>query len=557
MKKNITLALLLAGCMALSPAEAQKTKSKVKSKTAVAPAPKPEPQVAPNPTADIFAQTITAADLSAHLHVLASDEFEGRETGKKGQKMAAEYIANHFREIGVASPAALPQPYYQSFELEESNWEKAALRVDKTDFTFLKDFYLPGDEPTEKSQQLDLVFAGYGIETEKHSDYRNLDVKGKTVVILTGEPKDAQGNFLVSGTKKPSAWNSDYRKKVRLAHEKGAKNLILVSDQSDQQFQKQVAYLRHRLEKPRLDFPASKEQEAQTPVIIVSQSVGTALLNTDAKKLQAYMAQVSKAGQPVAAKFKPVKNAMLSAEKTRVPVPTENVLGFVEGSDKKDELLVITAHYDHVGMDPSLKGDQIFNGADDDGSGTSAVLELAQAFQEAKKSGVGPRRSILFMTVTAEEKGLLGSEYYTNNPVFPLQSTVANLNIDMIGRLDKKYADDKNYVYVIGSDKLSSELHAINEEANAKYTNLKLDYTYNDENDPNQFYYRSDHYNFAKNNIPVIFYFNGTHEDYHQPGDEVEKILFDKMETITRLVFHTAWELANREERIKVDSNKK
>ncbi|MBK0404314.1 M28 family peptidase [Adhaeribacter sp. BT258] len=554
MKKNI-LALLLATGVALSPAEAQKTKSKVKTKTVAVPA--PEPLVAPKLTAEMFAQSITAADLSVHLHILASDEMEGRETGKKGQKMAAEYIAGHFREIGVSSPAALPQPYYQPFELEESRWEKAALRVDKTDLGFLKDFYLPGDEPAEQNQQLDLVFAGYGIETDKHSDYQNLDVKGKTVLVLNGEPKDAQGNFLVSGSKKPSAWNADYRSKLRLAREKGVKNLIIISDQSATQFQKQLAYLSHRLEKPRLDFPAEKHPGSQTPVVIVSQPVGLALLQTNDKKLQAYKNQVSKAGKPVISKFKPVKNAMLSAEKTRTPVPTENVLGFVEGTDKKDEILVITAHYDHVGMDPSLKGDQIFNGADDDGSGTSAILELAQAFQEAKKAGAGPRRSILFMTVTAEEKGLLGSEYYVNNPVFPLPNTVANLNIDMIGRLDKKYADNKNYIYVIGSDKLSSELHAINEEANAKHTNLKLDYTYNDEKDPNQFYYRSDHYNFAKNNIPVIFYFNGVHEDYHQPGDEVEKILFDKMETITRLVFHTAWEIANRDERIKVDSNKK
>src|SRR5690606_15169628 len=434
---------------------------------------------------------------------------------------------------------------------------KASISIGKTEFTFLKDFYLPGDEPTEKNQQLELVFAGYGIETDKHSDYKNLDVKDKTVVILNGEPKDTKGNFLISGAKNPTAWQTDYRSKLKLAREKGVKNLIIISDQSDAQFVKQLDFLRHRLEKPRLDFPSQKQAGAQTPVIFVSPKAGAALLNTNAKKLDAYKTQVSKAGKPVTAKFKPTKNATLSAEKTRNPVATENVLALVEGSDKKDEIIVITAHYDHVGMDPDLKGDQIFNGADDDGSGTVALLEMAQAFMEAKKAGNGPRRSILFMAVTAEEKGLLGSEYYVNNPVFPLQNTVANLNIDMIGRLDEKYANDKNYVYVIGSDKLSSELHQISEAANAKHTNLKLDYTYNDENDPNRFYYRSDHYNFAKNNIPVAFYFNGVHEDYHQPGDEVEKILFDKMETITRLVFHTAWELANREERIKVDSNKK
>jgi Zn-dependent M28 family amino/carboxypeptidase len=224
----------------------------------------------------------------------------------------------------------------------------------------------------------------------------------------------------------------------------------------------------------------------------------------------------------------------------------------MEGTDKKEELIVITAHYDHEG----IQDGQIYNGADDDGSGTVAVLEMAEAFAEAKSAGFTPRRSILFMTVTAEEKGLLGSEYYTQSPVFPLQSTVVNLNIDMIGRVDKAHEGNADYIYVIGADKLSSELHKINEEANQKYTKLNLDYTYNDPNDPNRFYYRSDHYNFAKNRIPVAFYFNGVHDDYHRPTDDVEKINFQKMEKITRLVFHTAWELANRDQRIVVDSNK-
>lgn len=220
---------------------------------------------------------------------------------------------------------------------------------------------------------------------------------------------------------------------------------------------------------------------------------------------------------------------------------------------------MVTAHYDHVGVDESLEGDKIFNGANDDGSGTVAVLEVAEAFAQAKKAGYGPRRSILFMTVTGEEKGLLGSEYYSENPIFPLENTVADVNIDMIGRMDYDHekTNDSNYIYVIGADKLSSELHQINEEMNEKYVNLKLDYTYNDENDPNRFYYRSDHYNFAKHGIPIVFYFNGVHDDYHQPSDEVEKIDFESAEKVARLAFHVAWELANRENRIVVDSNKK
>ncbi|MDP2060014.1 MAG: M28 family peptidase, partial [Flavobacteriaceae bacterium] len=229
---------------------------------------------------------------------------------------------------------------------------------------------------------------------------------------------------------------------------------------------------------------------------------------------------------------------------------SENVVAYIEGSEFPNEYVVVSSHLDHIGISPD---GQINNGADDDGSGTVSVLEIAQAFAQAKKEGHGPRRSIVFLNVTGEEKGLLGSEYYSENPVFPLENTVADLNIDMIGRTDPKRAGSDNYVYLIGADKLSTELHKLSEEVNKKYVNLDLDYTYNDENDPNQFYYRSDHYNFAKHNVPIIFYFNGTHEDYHRPGDTPDKIRYDLLEKRARLVFYTAWELVNRDKRIVVD----
>ncbi|KZS38555.1 peptidase M28 [Aquimarina aggregata] len=231
---------------------------------------------------------------------------------------------------------------------------------------------------------------------------------------------------------------------------------------------------------------------------------------------------------------------------------SENVLAYIEGSEKPSEIIVISAHLDHVGKD---ENGNIFNGADDDGSGTVALLEIAEAFMKAKKDGLGPKRSILFLHVTGEEKGLYGSRYYTENPVFPLENTVADLNIDMIGRIDDKHKgeDKNNYLYLIGSDRLSTELHAISEMVNEKYTQLELDYTYNERNDPNRFYFRSDHYNFAKHNIPIIFYFNGVHEDYHKITDTPDKIEYDLMATRTKLVFYTAWELANRARRIVVD----
>lgn len=228
---------------------------------------------------------------------------------------------------------------------------------------------------------------------------------------------------------------------------------------------------------------------------------------------------------------------------------SENVIAFIKGTEKPDEYIVLSAHYDHLGKD----GDKVYNGADDDASGTAAVMEIAQAFQKAKKAGYGPKRSIVFIHFTGEEEGLFGSKFYTSNPIFPLKNTIANLNIDMVGRIDKKHEGKPEYIYLIGSDKLSKELHKISENANKTFTHLKLDYTYNSDTDPNRFYYRSDHYNFAKNNIPVIFYFNGTHDDYHKPTDTADKIEFELLTKRAKLVFYTAWELANREEKISLD----
>jgi Zn-dependent M28 family amino/carboxypeptidase len=231
-------------------------------------------------------------------------------------------------------------------------------------------------------------------------------------------------------------------------------------------------------------------------------------------------------------------------------VQSENVVAIIEGSEYPDQYIVISSHLDHVGV--NAKG-EIHNGADDDGSGTVALLEIAEAFKKAADEGNGPKRSIVFLHVTGEEKGLLGSRYYTENPLYPLADTMVNLNVDMIGRKNpKRDTDDPNYIYLIGSDRLSQDLHDISEATNKKFTQLELDYTYNDEKDPNRFYYRSDHYNFAKQNIPVIFYFSGTHEDYHRPGDTPDKILYPTLEKRTKLIFYTAWELANRKEKIQL-----
>ena len=226
---------------------------------------------------------------------------------------------------------------------------------------------------------------------------------------------------------------------------------------------------------------------------------------------------------------------------------SQNIIAYIEGSKFPDEYLYISAHSDHEGV---ING-QIYNGADDNGSGTAAVLEMAEAFSQAVKDGHRPKRSIVFLHVTAEEVGLHGSRYYTENPIFPLDNAVATLNIDMIGRVDDRHIDNENYIYLIGSDKMSTELHFVAQKANAEFTNLNLDYKYNDDRDPNRYYYRSDHYNFAQKGVPVIFFFNGEHADYTKPTDTAEKINFPLLQKRTKLIFATAWYLANAKTRLK------
>ena len=251
--------------------------------------------------------------------------------------------------------------------------------------------------------------------------------------------------------------------------------------------------------------------------------------------------------------YQRIPSASLSSRRNGNLPDSENIWAFIKGSEKPEEVLVISAHYDHIG----IKNGEIHYGADDDGSGTVAVLEIAKAFQKAKEEGHGPKRSILFLHVTGEEHGLLGSKYYSENPLFPIANTITDINIDMIGRRDDLHKDSNDYVYIIGSDYLSSDLYTICEDANKNFVNINLDYTFNDRNDPNRFYYRSDHYNFAKKGIPSVFLFNGVHADYHKPTDTPDKIEYDALEKRAQLAFAIAWELANRENRPVVDKSGK
>lgn len=477
-----------------------------------------------------YANSITAEDLKTALYKYASDEFEGRETGKPGQKMAVNYLKDQYIKYGV--PAAKKDgDYFQNVPLEVLSTPEVSLTVNGKAFTYLDDLVSVGGGNTAVLKADQIIYAGFGIQDDAYSDYTDLDVKGKIVLFKSGEPKKADGNYLISGTDAASKWSNmrqQFAAKRDIAMKKGAKAVLFYYPEVYA-----MAVGRFGRTSGRMSLAGTADEMY---FFAINSSLATSLVDD---------IETNNEAMTVSA------DISLDFKKNAEAINSENVAAFIKGSEKANEIIVISAHLDHEG----IKDGKIYNGADDDGSGTVAVVEIAEAFAKAKKAGHGPKRSILFLNVTGEEKGLLGSRHYTDNdPIFPLAQTVANLNIDMIGRTDpKRESENRNYIYLIGSDKLSTELHNISEAANSKYMNVELDYTFNDDNDPNRFYYRSDHYNFAKNNIPVIFYFNGTHDDYHQPSDTPDKIQYDLLENRTRLVFYTAWELANREARIVVD----
>ncbi len=494
-------------------------------------------------TAHQFGETISQEDLKAHLSVLASDDFQGRGTGQKGLTLAANYIANHFKSLGFKPTNKKDNSYFQYIPLQEGGWDQPSITVDGKTFKFVDDFYaFPNSTQAMEVSTDEVIFAGYGIQAPGYNDFKKVNVKDKVIIIKNGEPIKKNGKYLLSGSEEPTEWTTNWRKKLQLAKAKGVKAVFVIMGEDYRKNAKRM--------QPYYDRKGMKLQDGSSTdfanTFYISPEMGSQLVPLE--KMLKWEKKMKKKNKAKAIKAK--KNIVFDVKKSQRLFKAENVLGYLEGTDLKDELLVITAHFDHLGSE----GTKIFNGADDDGSGTVALLEVAEAFAKAKAAGKGPRRSVLFMTVSGEEKGLLGSEFYVSNPVFPLSQTIADLNIDMVGRTDDLHDEkDKNYCYIIGSDRLSTELHKINEVANKTYVQMDLDYKYNDEDDPNRFYYRSDHYNFAKNNIPIIFYFNGTHEDYHKETDTVDKIEFDMLQKRAQLVFYTAWQLVNQDKRIEVD----
>ncbi len=497
-------------------------------------------------TASYFGNTIEGSTMKEHVYTLASDEFEGRETGTEGNMIAAKYIANQLASYGIP-PLENKGDYYQEVAFTVFKWQEIDLSTSGQPAEHLKDYYaIPQRFPVveEPIYINSMVFLGYGIDDPAYSDFEGVNVRGKHLLVYGGEPRIDEERFRISGTDKPSSWSYNSALKVKAAKKAGAASIWII----EERFGPMASYARRKLLNGSVQMVTPEQLKEYIPNVIISSTFGQKIAGEKVKKIIRLRDKITATGKSKHTKI-PV-DLKLTPKHLIESTPSVNVLGFIEGIDPelKNEIVILTAHFDHLGK----RGNDIFNGADDNASGTSGILEIAQAFAIAKEKGAGPKRSVLCMLVTGEEKGLLGSEYYVENPVFPLENTVAEINIDMIGRADKLHPDS-NYVYIIGANRLSTELHEINESANEQFTKLNLDYTYNEENDPNRYYYRSDHYNFAKNGIPSIFYFAGSHPDYHRHTDTPDKIMYDRAATIARLAFYTAWELANRADRIKVD----
>lgn len=476
-----------------------------------------------------FAPLITQQGLKDKLTIVASAEMEGRETASPAQKRAAAYIEDHFKKIGLKPGNG--GSYQQLYPLYQDVLTDKKLSVNGRSFVWDQDFSFSLQTISNGNWTLNnTVFAGYGtVDSAKNiNDYAGLDVKGKVVIVLDGgtTPEPAGRRGFGAGAAKMTA-----------ARKNGAIGLLIVSQDFPR---KNPTSLKGRM--------ILQPTAASTPtffVATISDEVASTLLGRTSKIAFAQLNNIIKGNYTAELK--------IVATKTSEILESSNVIGVLPGTDKKDEYVFITGHYDHLGK----VGNVIWYGADDDGSGTVSVMQMAEAFAAAAKKGKGPRRTVVFMTVSGEEKGLLGSAYYSEHPTYPLDKTSVDLNIDMVGRVDteRKLADTLNYVYVIGHDKLSSELVGINEGVNNKYTKLTLDYKYDDPADKNMIYYRSDHFNFAKKGVPILFFYDGMLQaDYHKPTDTIEKINFSLMEKRVQMIFYTGWEIANKDNMLKRDT---
>ena len=458
-----------------------------------------------------FGNTITADDLKRHLYIVAGREMEGRLTATEGQRKAAAYIENQFKSLGLLPGNGTG--YHQTFPIFQDSITRSRLEVNGKSFQQDRDFAFNLNNYSSTIAASEIVYVGSGLADSARNDYKDVNAAGKIVLITNMQQRFGQYSYQA------------------VAQRNGAVAILVVQSN----FPRRT---------PSLKGPQYVNVFRRTILpntYFISEEVAQNIVGEDWARI--------KDGKAPAKSYN--ANVLLSLEKSTSRTESTNVLGYIEGSDLKDQYVFITAHYDHLGKRDTL----IYYGADDDGSGTCALFEIAEAFVKAKAAGKGPRRSIVFMAVSGEELGLWGSAFYGDNPTFPLEKTTVDLNIDMIGRIDpkRKVGDSMNYVYVVGDDKLSSDLKPISISANDKFTKLELDYKYNDPKDPERIYFRSDHFNFARKGVPIIFYFNGTHADYHRPTDTPDKINYGLYAKRAQLIFYTAWEMANRNEMLKRD----
>lgn len=507
------------------------------------------------------ADLITAAQLKDYLSFVASDFMEGRDTPSRGLDMTAHFIATLLSRWGV-KPGGDNHTYFQTITMVREGADAAACQaeINGRKFTCGTDF-LPAGGAGSASGALVYVGDGWLVKSANMDAFGSLDVKNKIVVAhynRMGTPPRGLRFSDLGGLE-----GTDWANVENQAKAKGAVGIIYIASRQNVARWEQMRartggfWTMERFAQERV---ASANSD-RLPAIVVSEAMAHALFDGEPSDAAAVYAGFPQ-GTPLASfALKPEKQAGFTVKIGTQKINTQNVIGLIEGSDPvlKKEYVAVSAHYDHVGMsDGEGEGDRIFNGADDDGSGTVAVLAMAEAMASASRK---PKRSVLFIWHAGEEKGLWGSRYYTTFPTVPLDQMVSLLNIDMIGRSRQpgdtqeanKDLSAPDEVYVIGSRRISKDLGDLVQRVNDRSLKLKLNYRYDDPNDPERFYFRSDHYMYAQKGVPIAFYFTGVHEDYHRLSDHVEKIDFVKMEQVARLIYNTLWELAELKQRPKAD----
>ena len=519
-------------------------------------------KAAQNP-ARAAAENITAAQMRDYLTFVASDEMEGRDTPSRGLDTTAKFIAAMLSRWNVKPAGDNGTSYFQKIELRRDTVDAAnsSAKIGGDKFVFGTDF-LRLNGATNSDLSAPLVYGGDGwmVKSKNLDALAGVDVTGKIVVVSSnGTPTGFALTPLPQGTSRADLSGKrgeDWADPAFYAQSKGAVGIVVVASTLTENNWAATRdfYARGRARVVKFDDGAAGN--VSLPTILITQAMANKLFANEAKN--PLMSGDGMSAKPNLAAFELNGKTNFSFNLAIKPetVMTQNVVGMIEGSDAKlkNEMVAIGAHYDHIGISPNAVGDKINNGADDDGSGTTAVLAMAEALAKSAKK---PKRSILFVWHCGEEKGLWGSRYFTQFPTVNLKNVVTQLNIDMIGR--SKTVDDTNpldknlsapnQIYVIGSRMMSDQLGDVSEKTNNSYLKLNFDYRYDDPKDPNRFFFRSDHFNYARTGIPIIFYFDGEHQDYHRPGDEVQKIDFDKMQLVARTVFATMWAIGDLPQR--------